>query len=300
MPDLNDLFYFAQVVAHGGFAPAGRALRVPKSKLSRRVAELEARLGVRLIERSSRRFRVTEIGEAFYEQSRAVVAAAERAEAVVAARLTEPRGVVRFSCPTGLVELITPMLPRFLRLYPHVNMQIVPIDRPVNLLGDRIDVALRVRVKLETDAALTMRTMAKSRRVLLASPALANTLGTQDVGALTAMPTLSTSDEIGERTWTLEGPEGATHVHRHTPRFSCSDFIAVRDAAIAGLGIAFLPDHSCTAALTSGALVRVFPDWRGQDGIVHVVFTTRSGLPPQVRAWIDHLAASFPKNNVLA
>ena len=295
MPDLNDLFYFAQVVAHGGFAPAGRALNIPKSKLSRRVAELEARLGARLIERSSRRFRVTEIGEAFYAQSRAAVAAAERAEAVVAASLAEPRGLVRFACPTGLVEVVSPMLPDFLRLYPRVNMQIVAVDRPVDLIGERIDVALRVRVKLETDAALIVRTVARSRRILLASPALANTLATQDIGALAAAPTLSTSDEMGERTWMLEGPRGATHTHRHTPRFSCGDFVAVREAALAGIGIAFLPDHACAAALERGELVRVFPDWRGQDGIVHLVFTTRTGLPPHVRAWIDHLAANFPR-----
>lgn len=298
MHDLNDHLYFAAVVDHGGFAPAGRALGLPKSKLSRRVGQLEKRLGVRLIERSSRRFRVTEIGQAFYEQSRLAVSAAERAETLAAASLTDPSGVVRFACPTGLVEVVSPMLPGFLSAYPKARIQIIAADRPIDLIGERVDVALRVRVKLDTDAELTMRTLARSRRVLLASPILANAIPTQKITALGDLPTLASSDEGEEITWTLVGPQGQMHVHRHAPRLGCGDFTAVREAAIAGLGVALLPDHACAAALRSGALVRVFPDWHGQDGVVHLVFTTRVGLPPLVRAWIDHLAQGFRDSSV--
>jgi len=102
--DLNDFGYFAEVVANGGFSAAARALREPKSKLSRRIADLEKRLGLRLIERSSRRFRVTEVGQAFYQRCRMILTEAEEAEALVARALSEPHGRVRFSCPTGLVE----------------------------------------------------------------------------------------------------------------------------------------------------------------------------------------------------
>ncbi|MFC4308805.1 LysR family transcriptional regulator [Steroidobacter flavus] len=298
MQDLNDLFYFSQVVSHGGFAPAGRALKIPKSKLSRRVAQLEERLGVRLIERSSRRFRVTDIGKTFFDQSQIAVSAAERAEALVAASLTEPKGVVRFSCPTGLIEVISPMLPDFLSLYPRVRIEIVATDRRVDVIAERIDVALRVRTDLDTDAALTMRTLARSQRILLASPALANALKGVDIALLANVPTLSSSDEGGESTWILEGPDGQTHTHTHIARLSCSDFAAIRAAAIAGLGVALLPDHTCAAALRSGALVRIFPEWAAKEGIVHLVFTTRTGLPPVVRAWIDHLAARFRAGSV--
>ncbi|RVT89436.1 LysR family transcriptional regulator [Sphingomonas crocodyli] len=293
MHDLNDLHYFAAVVTHGGFAAASRAIRLPKSKLSRRVAQLEDRLGVRLIERSSRRFRVTEIGNAFFEQAQAAMKAAERAEAIVAASISEPRGLIRFACPTGLVEIVSPLLPDFLTLYPRARIQLVAVDRPVDLIAERIDVALRVRVKLDTDAAMTMRTIGRSRRILLAAPALANILAGRDVDALADVPTLATSDEGPDVTWTLEGPDGAVRAITHVPRLGCDNFAAVRDAAIAGLGVAFLPDHACAAALRSGDLVRVMPHWRGQDGIVHLVFTTKVGLPPLVRAWIDHLAASI-------
>lgn len=292
MQDLNDLRYFDAVVTNGGFAPAGRALRLPKSKLSRRIAALEERLGARLIERSSRRFRVTDIGLAFHAQAQLAVAAAERAEALVEASLSEPRGTVRMSCPTGLVSIVADMLPDFLTLYPKGHVQIVAADRPVDIIAERIDVALRVRVKLDSDAALTMRTLAHSRRILIASPALANRIAGRGIDILGEVPTLSSSGDDGEVTWRLEGPSGTRDI-RHTPRLSCGDFSAIRSAAVAGLGVAMLPDHACAAELHSGALVHVLPEWRSEDGIVHLVFTTRTGLPPLVRAWIDHLAKGF-------
>lgn len=292
--DLNDLVYFAEVVAHGGFAAAGRALREPKSKLSRRVAGLEARLGVRLIERSSRRFRVTDVGKSFYERCRAMLTEAERAEALVAEAQSEPHGVIRMSCPTGLVEAISPLVTRFLVQYPKVRLQLVAIDRPVDLIEERIDVALRVRTSLEGDASLTMRSLGNSTRILVASPQIASRIGS--VEDLAAQPTLSTTDDQGEVTWFLETEEGRTHTLRHEPRIGCADFMAVRMAALAGLGVALLPDHSCRQALDEGKLVRVLPAWRGMKGLVHLVFTTRRGLPPAVRKFIDALAAGFPKD----
>lgn len=293
MQDLNDLRYFAAVVDEGGFAAAGRALRIPKSKLSRRVAALEARLGVRLLERSSRRFRITEIGQAYHAQCQLALAAAERAEAVVEASLSEPRGVVRFACPTGLIPMIAAVVPDFLRLYPKGRVQIIPGDQPVDLIAERVDVALRVRTSLDSDAALTMRRLGHSRRILVAAPSLANRIAGQGIDGLALLPTLSSSGEDGEVRWALDGPDGAERTITHLPRLSCPDFPAVLSAAEAGLGIALIPDHICAAALAAGRVVRVLPDWNGQMGIVHLVFTTRRGLPPLVRAWIDHLAVHF-------
>jgi len=293
MADLNDYGFFAEVVKHGGFAPAGRALRMPKSKLSRRVAGLEARLGVRLIERSSRRFRVTEVGEAFYARCRAILDEAEQAEALVVHAQSEPRGLIRFACPRGLVDALSAGLPVFLARFPKVRLQTVVADRAVDLIAERIDVALRVRVDLTTDASLTMRTLGRSRRILVASPALARTLESNDIAALAKLPTLSSTDEPGEIVWDLVGPDAAAFSHKHEPRFTCGDFSALRDAAAAGLGVALLPDHLCCSDLASGRLVQIFAGWGGQMGIVHIVFTTRRGLTPAVRAFIDHLAASF-------
>ncbi|MCQ8783642.1 LysR substrate-binding domain-containing protein [Mangrovibrevibacter kandeliae] len=292
--DLNDYVYFAEVVAHGGYTAAGRALREPKSKLSRRIAALEARLGVRLIERSSRRFRVTEVGQSFYERCRAMMLEAERAEALVAEAQAEPHGLIRMSCPRNLVKLVSVIARGFLDRFPKVRLQLLVTDRAVDLIDERIDLALRVRHELTSDASLTMRSLGRSRWILVASPERAADFD-GDVADLAALPTLGTSDDAGEATWMLQSDDGASHVVRHAPRMTCPDYAVLCDAAADGLGVAFLPDHACAAYLASGKLVRVFRKWRSKDGIVHLVFTTRRGLPPAVRALIDHMAREFPE-----
>lgn len=291
--DLNDYAYFAAVVRHGGFAQAGRALQMPKSKLSRRIAGLEARLGVRLIERSTRRFRVTETGQSFHARCLAILAEMELAERMVAEGQREPAGLVRFSCPTGLASLLAPVFPAFLTRFPKVQLQVVATDRPVDLIAEAIDVALRVRLNLDSDAALTMRSLGISRRILVASPGLARRLP-EGIAALETAPILGTSDEVGELDWVLEGPGGEQRRFRLSPRMSCGSFTVTAEAAMAGLGIALLPDHVIAAELRSGTLVHLIPEWRGPPGIVHLVFTTRRGLPQAVRAFIDHLARHFP------
>lgn len=296
--DLNDYVLFAEVVAHGGFAAAGRALRQPKSTLSRRIAALEARLGVRLIERSTRRFRVTEVGQAFHERCRLLILDAQQADAVVAEALSEPHGLVRCSCPVGLVEALSLTFQAYMTRYPKVRLQVVALDRPVDLIAERIDLAVRVRLTLDTDAALTLRTLGRSTRILVADPKLAMRCAGQPLATLAELPTLSPTDQIGELEWELLNAEGEARLVKHTPRMTCGDFGALRDAAAAGLGVAFLPDHSCRELLESGRLVRVFPDWSSRAGIVHVVFTTRRGLPPAVRALIDQLAEAFKRGGI--
>jgi DNA-binding transcriptional LysR family regulator len=292
--DLNDLAYFAEVVGHGGFAAAGRALREPKSKLSRRIAGLEERLGLRLIERSSRRFRVTDTGQAFYERCRAMLAEAEQAEALVMQAQVEPHGRIRFSCPTGMIESISGLIASFLAKYPKVRLQLVATDRAVDLIEERIDLALRVRGSLTSDGALTMRSLGTSNRILVASPQVASRVA--GLEQLSTLPMLATNEEADEVELHLEADDGRIHVMRGAPRLGCTDMIAVRNATIAGLGIAILPDHVCREAIIEGRLVHVLPGWHGLRGIVHLIFTTRRGLAPAVRALIDHLAAQFPRN----
>ena len=290
--DLNDLAYFAEVVSHGGFAAAGRALREPKSKLSRRIAGLEERLGLRLIERSSRRFRVTETGHAFYERCRAMLAEADQAEALVMQAQAEPHGRIRFSCPTGMVAPVSDLITSFLARYPKVQLQLIATDRAVDLIEERIDLALRVRVALTTDAELTVRSVGQSIRILVASPQLASRVGS--VEQLATVPTLSTNEEYDVVDWDLETGDGRKQTVRVEPRLGCTDMDQLIAAALAGLGVALLPDRVCRRALDAGLLVRVLPAWHAQIGIVHLVFTTRRGLPPAVRALIDHLARDFP------
>ncbi|MET0207605.1 MAG: LysR family transcriptional regulator [Burkholderiaceae bacterium] len=295
--DLNDLYYFAQVVEQRGFAAAGRVLHEPKSKLSRRISALETRLGVRLLERSSRSFRVTEVGEAFYEHCKNISREAGDAQALVAQTHAEPQGKIRFSCPTGLLDLLSPSLPAFLHRYPKLRLQVLAVDRPVDLIQEGIDLALRVRIEMTSDSGLIMRTLGMSRRILVASPSTARGIGAR-IESLPELSTLSTDDTTGDVVWRLEGPGGEVRKIQIEPRLACADFEAVRNAAVAGLGVAFLPDHTCRDLLEAGSLVRVFPEWRGLEGTVHLVFTTRRGLPLAVRAFIDHLVAAFPESGL--
>jgi DNA-binding transcriptional LysR family regulator len=291
--DLNDLFYFAQVVDKGGFAAAARALKAPKSKLSRRIASLEKRLGVRLIERTTRRFRVTDVGQSFYLRCKRVIEEADLAEAITVEAASEPRGLVRVSCPTGWLEEIRPFVAPFLSRHPLVSLHILATNRAVNLIDERIDVAVRVRVSLDTEAELRVRSLGKSLRLLVASPALAARIAPDaPLSTLASLPILGTNAPESVE-WYLEGPGGERRLVHQAPRFSCADYAAVREAAVNGLGIAHLPDHICAGEMAAGRLVRVFPQWQGAGGIVHLVFTGRRGLPPAVRAWIDHLAASW-------
>jgi DNA-binding transcriptional LysR family regulator len=298
MQDLNDYALFAEVILNGGFAAAGRVLGIPKSTLSRRIAALETRLGVRLIERSTRRFRVTEVGQAFYERCRTIMLEVQQADAIVSDALGEPHGVVRCSCPLGLIETLSPTFTHFLKTYPKAQLQLISVDRPVDLIDERIDVAIRVRTTLTTDAALIMRTLGKSNRVLVASPSIAAQCAQGDIAMLSTLPTLATTDQMGEITWEFFGPDNEPFAITHKPRMACVDFGALRDATVAGLGIALLPGHACCKEIDSGKLVHVFPQWHMTEGIVHLVFTTRRGLPPVVRAFIDHLAVAFREQNL--
>lgn len=290
--DLNDLAYFAEVVSHGGFAAAGRALREPKSKLSRRIAGLEERLGLRLIERSSRRFRVTETGQAFYDRCRAMLAEAEQAEALVLQAHAEPHGRIRFSCPSGMIAPVSDLITSFSARYSKVRLQLIVTDRAVDLIEERIDLALRVRAELTTDAELTIRSLGRSIRILVASPQLANQIAS--VEQLPTLPVLSTNDEHDVVDWNLESDDGRKQSVRVQPRIGCAHMAQLLSAAAAGLGVALLPERVCRSAMASGQLVRVLPAWHAQIGIVHLVFTTRRGLPPAVRALIDHFVQHFP------
>ena len=292
MEDLNDFYYFAEVVAHGGFAAASRAIGQPKSKLSRKVAELEAQLGVRLIERSTRRFRVTEVGEQFYDRCRRMMDEAHAARATAAGFRDEASGTIRFSCPPGMLQAIAPILPGFLAHFPKVNLHITSTNAPIDLIEQQIDVALRVRTRPDGDMSLTTRSLASNMRIMVAAPAIAQSITRDsDPSILSSLPTLSFSDQA--ETWTMSGPGKKSASIRLIPRMVCGDIFTLRSAAIGGAGIAFIPDHSCRRELADGSLERVFPTWIGQVGSVYLVFTGSRGQPPAVRAFIDHLASAF-------
>jgi DNA-binding transcriptional LysR family regulator len=298
--DLNDLYYFGEIVRHGGIAAAERATREPKSKLSRRLAQLEDRLGVPLVERSTRRFRVTEVGQTFYQHCTNMVLEAQQAQAVVAGIKERPYGAVRFSCPTGMLDTVTPLLASFLATHPDVSLDVVTSNSALDLIEQRIDVALRVRFSLEGDASLIMRSLACSRRILVAAPLVAAQIeGETDPDCLTHIPSLAFGADDAPDVWRLVGPDRCERVFHLNPRMTCGELSVLRAAAVAGLGVALIPDHFCLEQLQHGRLVRLLPNWCKRSGLVHLVFTTKRGLTPAVRAFIDHLIIGFKRDETM-
>lgn len=292
MRDLNDLYYFAQVVEHGGFAPAGRALHVPKSKLSRRIALLEERLGVRLLQRSSRRFSVTDLGEEFYRHCRAMLVEAAAADEAIALRRAEPQGLVRVTCPVALVHArVSVILADFMLACPKVQIELESTNRRVDVVAEGIDVAIRARPPPFEDSGLVMKIFVQHGWKLVASPGMIGASSVPLVPAdLSGFPTLDMCPPSGIHVWELDGPSQARASIHHTPRLVTDDMIALREAAMRGVGVTPLPNMIVSDQLKSGALVELLPDWSPKAGVVHAVFPSRRGLLPSVRALIDYLA----------
>ncbi len=297
MHDLNDLYFFVQVVDHSGFAPAARALGLPKSRLSRRIQLLEERLGVRLIQRSTRRFVVTEIGQEYYRHCAAMLVEADAAQDVIERSHAEPQGMVRLSCPPGLVYFqVGDIIARFMAQHPRVLVHLESTSRPVDVTAEGFDMAIRVRFPPLEESDLVMRVLAESPQRLVASPSLVSQFSRPLVLAdLGDMPSIDFGPPQRTHQWRLEGPEGQSALVSHQPRLITDDLTQMRMAALCGVGVVQLPDFVVDAELTASALVEVIPEWRPRTGIVHAVFPSRRGLLPAIRGLLDFLAKEFAK-----
>ena len=248
MQPLEGLYYFTQVVDHGGFARAARALGIPKSRLSRHVVALEGKLNVRLVNRSTRRFVVTEVGHEVYRHATAMLTEADAAlEAVEFAR-AKPCGTIKASCPVALAQSsVAGILPEFLEKYPAVRLQLHVSNRRVDVLSEGFDVALRVRSVPTGEDGLVMRSFRDVDEFLVASPAYLGRAGELTAPAQLAQhETLDYAGEFDRRPWELVGPNGEIARVEHSPRVVCHDFVVLRAAVLAGLG-------DCAAARERGA-----------------------------------------------
>ena len=292
MQDLNDLQLFALVVRHGGFAAAERASGEAKSKLSKRVARLEASYGARLIERSTRSFRVTDIGRDVYRQCEAIIERLEATDAIVARARDEVSGCLRISSPPGLMQYYNShLLLGFMARYPDVRVQLLIHERHVDLINEKIDVAFRITSHFDQDQSLIKRDLGVRQRILVAGGL------PQSFEQLASLPTLSMGEWLDRDRWEFEDNAGNQRTFVHVPRLCCGDYSTLHSAAIAGMGVAFLPIHLCANELRTGQLLRLLPQWRAPSSIVHLVFTSGKGLLPPVRAFIDHSVEVFAEAN---
>lgn len=294
MQDLNNLYYFVKVVEHGGFSQAGRILGLPKSKLSRRVALLEERLGVRLINRSTRHFTLTEVGERYFEHCRAMLAEAEAAQEAVEFLKAEPRGTVRVTCPIGLLNFhIGDMLAEFMARCPKVGIHLEATNRRVDVVGEGVDVALRVRPLPLEDSELALRVLSDRGQCLVASPALVERFGMpRSPEDLRHWPSLSRATPQEHHAWHLSRDDEHV-VIAQAPRYITTDMLALKSAALSGVGVVQLPVLMLQEELQNGALVSVVPDWSLPREVIHLVFPSRRGMLPAVRELIDHLVQGY-------
>lgn len=295
MRDLNDLYYFVQVVDHAGFAPAGRALGMPKSRLSRRVALLEERLGTRLIQRSTRRFIVTEAGRTYYNHCKAMLLEADAADEAIAMNQAEPRGIVRMTCPIALLESrVGDMLAAYMLRYPRVELHVEATDRRVDVVGEGIDIAIRVRTPPLEDSDLVLRVLAERGQCLVASPALLERCGRPaSPDELSELPSMVLGSPQSEYSWHLLGPASAQATIRHAPRLVTRSMPALRKAAVLGVGVVQLPRMMVRDWLARGELTHVLPGWEPPREILHAVYPSRRGQLPSVRALLDFLVEEF-------
>jgi DNA-binding transcriptional LysR family regulator len=299
MLDLNDFFYFVQVADRRGFTAASRKLRIPKSTLSHRIQKLEASLGVRLLNRTSRNFGMTEAGSEFYRHAVSMLQQAEQAETAMRQRLAEPVGTVRFTAAVATAQFaMRQMVADFLIRYPKVNLVGHATDQPVDIVGENFDVAIRGHSLPLADSTLVQRPLAPAPWFLFAGQAYVDAHGSpqtpQDLAKHPSLFMMRTGVAPAWRLRHSSDPTAEVVVHL-TPRLLSDEMAGLKQAAIAGLGIVALPAYVCRDEVRSGALQRVLPAWRAADSMLTALIPYRQGLLPCVRAFIDHLAAEFPK-----
>lgn len=296
MQDLNDLFYFASVVDFGGFAAASRKLGIPKSRLSRRIGELEQRLGVSLIHRTTRKFILSEVGRLYYRHCVEMIAAAEAADEAITVSMMEPRGRVSITCPPGLGTMgVSQTIARFLSSYPSVQVQLESTNRRVDLLQENYDIALRVRFPPLEHDGLVVKILGHSTQRLVAHPSIRSLLPSNyGVESLESLPSLDLSSANGVHKWSLMALDGISYIDiPHSPRYVTSDLSALLQAALEGVGAVQLPEILVREHIESGRLVELLSSQRPRCGVIHAVFPSRKGLVPAVRILLDELGKTF-------
>ncbi|QNN56569.1 LysR family transcriptional regulator [Diaphorobacter ruginosibacter] len=297
MQDFNDMLYFAEILERGSFTAASKALGIPKSRLSRRISELERQLGARLLQRTTRKLSPTEVGEIYLRHCQSM-----RDEAVAAANAVEqvqavPCGTVRVTCPPTLARTVLgELIPTYMKRCPQVRLEVRVLNRPVNLVEEGIDIALRVRKSLEDSGSLVIKRLGEGRVRMVASPDLLVRQGTpHEPQDLEYLDSLSIAADNGHATLQLFNEEGTEALVPLKPRYVVDDLLMMKFAAMSGIGFCWLPDFLCHQEIEDGRLVELLPEWTQSAGIVHAVFPSRQGLRPAVRSFLDFLGETIPQ-----
>lgn len=289
LPDLNDLYFFCRVVEDGNFTKASHALEITKSKLSRRINELENHLGVRLLHRSTRKLSLTDVGQLVYEHSKAMVSQANFAQDAALQAQAQPKGRIRVTCPTLFAQSeFNTIIIDFMKLYPEVRINLYASDRKVDLIEEGFDVALRFQTTELNDSNLVARKLGESIHVLVATPVyLQNYPEFKLPAELTQCSWLGKSRSDGTNQLQLKHSNGQEISIPLTAYLESSEWTILKQATLADLGISLLPQEFCQQEINEGKLVRILPEWSLSTASLYLIYPSKRGLIPAVRYFIN-------------
>jgi DNA-binding transcriptional LysR family regulator len=271
------------------FTGAAEQLGLPKSTVSRKLAQLEERLGVRLVQRTTRKLALTDIGQAYYERCARIVADVAAAEQLVTDMQSTPRGRVRVTAPIDLsTKYLGTIVAEFLAIHGDVFVEIEATDRVVDLIEEGFDLAIRFGQLVES--TLIARKLCTTGGLLVASPAYLAKRGTPaNVEELDEHDRCLFTPTPRVQTWTLDGDDNTTYEFGRPARFASNNVGAVYSAVLAGAGIGHLAELQVACDIHKGKLVHVLPSWRGRSFDVHAVYPARQNLPPRLALFIEFL-----------
>ena len=294
--DMNDYFYFVHVVEKQGFAPAGRALGIPKSRLSRQINQLEEVLGVRLIQRTSRQFKITDVGRKLYRHARKAVDEVEAANALVQQDSKILSGKIRLSCSVGMAQFaLCDIVTKFVMQHPLVEIIQQVTNRAVDIIEEGVDLAIRAHGDTLPDSTLIHRRLASVNWGLFASPDYLENAGTPtSPEQLENHAGLKLGWRPDEGSWLLRHYDGSNFSIPYQPRICSDDMFTLKKAASVGLGIIGLPIYVCREEQRINQLVRILPDWTAGNAEISLLMPSRQGVSPVVRAFVDYLSVELP------
>ncbi|HEX7115354.1 MAG TPA: LysR family transcriptional regulator [Steroidobacter sp.] len=292
MSKIDQMVSFVAVVEAGSFVAAAEATGQSKAAVSRHVAELEQRLGVRLLQRTTRRLSLTEEGHAFFARAREILDSIDEAEAELTSRSHEPTGLLRVNAPLtfGVLHL-APLWGRFVAAHPKISLDVTLGDRQVDLIEEGYDLA--IRIASDPSPQLVSRKLATTRVVLCASPAYLSRHGVpKHPSELAHHAAIAYTYWSGGDEWRFDGPDGPVVV-KPTWRLRTNNGDTCRRAALDGYGVILQPDFLIGEDLKRGDLVELLPEYRSIVLTVHAIYPTRKHLPLKVRCLVDFLVDAF-------
>ncbi|KTD50854.1 LysR substrate-binding domain-containing protein [Legionella quateirensis] len=290
--DLNDLYFFYLIVEHGNFTKAGQSIGITKSKISRRISDLEEHLGVRLLHRSTRKLALTDIGQIFYQHCKAMVSEAENAQEAALQVQSTPRGRIRVTCPALFAQSsFAQTITRFMKRFKDVHILLNATDRSVDLIQEGFDVAIRFQSNNFNDSSLVVRKLGLSTSSLLASPEYLYEYGyPESPQDLVNFNCFAKTRNEGIAQYSLTHRDGHQININFQPLLESNDWLVLKQAALSHLGITLLPEELYREEMKAGQLVPVLSEWSLPEASLYVIYPSRRGLIPAVRAFIDFIA----------